>query len=134
MKLFVCLCLMIAVFSINPVNSTAQSSRCPQYKNTAISAGWKESEWPRLDYIIWRESRCQPGVRNSRGRDDSYGLIQLNMRAHRSWVGPLVGWNFNALYDPYTNLKIGRDLYRRAQRMFDCGWHPWQTRNSRWCR
>lgn len=100
-------------------------SRCPQHFGAAIQAGWPESDWPRLDYIMYRESRCQPGVYNGVGADNSYGLMQLNMKAHRGWVGPLVGWDFNRLYDPVTNLWIARDLYFQAVDYYGCGWRPW---------
>ena len=110
------------------------TSRCPQHREAALRAGWSESQWSRLDLIMWRESRCQPTAYNGRGRDDSYGLLQLNMRAHRSWVGPLVNWDYTRLYEPETNLRIARQLFDRARRMFGCGWQPWRTTRQRhWC-
>lgn len=133
-----CVCFVLSFTIVTLIDKASAhhttSNRCPAYKQTALAAGWTEAEWPRLDYIIWRESRCNPRVRNTRGRDDSYGLMQLNMRAHRSWVGPIVNWNYNALYDPYTNLQVARTLYTKAARMFGCGWHPWKTRSNNWCR
>lgn len=100
-------------------------SRCPAFYDEALRAGWPAAAWPRLDAIIWRESNCLPTAHRYSATDDSYGLLQLNMRAHRSWVGPLVGGQFGRLFDPYTNLRVGRLLYEKAQSWWGCGWHPW---------
>jgi hypothetical protein len=103
------------------------SARCPQWWDEAQAAGWPEWSLPRIDYVMWRESRCLPTAHNPRPPDDSYGLVQLNMRAHRSWVGPLVNWDFNRLFDPTTNLRTARRLFDMAQQAYGCGWQPWQT-------
>lgn len=113
--------------------ASATTDRCPEFKDLAIAAGWAEEDWPRLDYIIWRESRCKPDVRNKRGRDDSYGLTQLNMRAHKKWVRGLVGGDFTTLYDPLVNLSVARVLYEKAEDMYGCGWKPWTTKKTKWC-
>lgn len=114
-----------------PVSSTGTQSttppslppgqwRCPQHYAAAIAAGWTDAEWPRLDAIIWRESRCDPTAHALDHDDDSYGLTQLNMRAHRGWVGPLVDWDWARLLDPAVNLRVARMLWERA------GWSPWR--------
>lgn len=108
-------------------------SKCPQHYGAALGAGWAVTDWERLDYVMWRESRCNPRVHNPVGRDDSYGLMQINMKAHRSWVRPLVDGDLNRLYDPSTNLRIGRILWERAGQ-YGCPWKPWTTRNTAWCR
>lgn len=108
--------------------SAPAGSKCPQWYGAAMQAGWSPADWSRIDYIIFRESNCQPGVYNGRGRDSSYGLMQLNMKAHKSWVGPLVGWDFTKLYDPVTNLRIGRKLFSMAVKVYGCGWQPWAFR------
>lgn len=101
-------------------------SLCPQWYGHARAAGWLATDWPRLDRIIYRESRCNPKAHNPRYPDDSYGLMQLNMRAHRSWVGPMVGWDFTRLFDPTANLKVARVLYNKAASAYGCGWQPWR--------
>lgn len=109
-------------------------SRCPQHYTASLAAGWTVGDWSKLDYIMYRESRCIPTAYNGRGMDDSYGLLQNNMKAHRSWVGPLVGWDFSRLFDPVTNLRIGRTLYHKARAAYGCGWQPWRATNSAgWC-
>ena len=117
-----------------PTPTSTTTDRCPQYRQVALDAGWSETDWPRLDAIIWRESRCTPSVHTVAKRDDSYGLMQLNMRAHRSWVRPLVGGDFARLFDPATNLAVARQLFGMAQTTYGCGWQPWQTRKTRWCK
>lgn len=103
-------------------------SLCPDHFGAAMQAGWAETDWSRLDAIIYRESRCQPTAYNGYGPDNSYGITQLNMKAHRSWVGPLVGWDFNRLYDPVVNLTVARQLYFKAVDYYGCGWQPWAFR------
>jgi hypothetical protein len=130
MKALAALALLLGHCSA-PTSTTAD--RCPEFRQTALDAGWSEADWPRLDAIIWRESRCMPMAHNGRGRDDSYGLVQLNMRAHRSWVRPLVDGDFGRLFDPATNLAVARQLFDRAEDAYGCGWQPWTTKRTRWC-
>lgn len=94
--------------------------RCPQYEPIALAVGWPAEQIPKLSYVMWRESRCLPTAHNPRPPDNSYGLIQLNMLAHKGWVGPIVGWDFNQLFDPYVNLRVGLQLWHKAG-----GWGPW---------
>jgi hypothetical protein len=109
-------------------------SKCGQWFDEALTAGWSPEQWPILDAIMWRESRCDPTVYNGRGRDRSYGLLQLNMKAHRAWVSPLVDADFTRLWDPVTNLTVGRALFTMAETQMGCGWQPWVTRRTRvWC-
>ncbi|NDC56704.1 MAG: hypothetical protein EBZ69_07860 [Alphaproteobacteria bacterium] len=126
--------LLISVAVHVPTMVSADSHRCDQYRSVALQAGWSDADWPRLSQIMWRESRCQPWVHNRRGRDDSYGLMQLNMRAHSRWVRPLVAGDFTQLFDPLTNLTVARHLFERADDAYGCGWQPWTTRRTRgWC-
>jgi hypothetical protein len=116
------------------VDQAPAGSKCGQWFDEALEAGWSADQWPILDAIMWRESRCKPEVYNGRGRDRSYGLLQLNMRAHRSWVRPLVDGDFTRLWDPVTNLTVGRALFDKATDVYGCGWKPWVTRKTRgWC-
>jgi hypothetical protein len=49
-------------------------ARCPQWWSEARSVGWREGDLARMDSIMWRESRCQPGAHN---RDGANGLLQV---------------------------------------------------------
>ena len=127
--------LALALLTPAQCDTAVVTDKCPEWKEVALQAGWAEDQWPRVDQIIWRESRCQPEVHNKRGRDDSYGLMQLNMKAHKSWVRPMVNNDFTLLFDPLTNLTVGKALYDRAQEQMKCGWKPWVTRKTRgWCK
>lgn len=85
----------------------------------SIRAGWLPEEWRCLSKVIWKESNGQPDVRAYDDDDDSYGLTQMNMKAHRSWVTAFFG-SPEALYDGTNNLMAARALYVRA------GWSPWK--------
>lgn len=116
-----------------------EGSRCPQWFGAAMLAGWPEEDWPKVDRIIWGESRCDPNVHTDASdgamfsRDDSHGGFQINLKAHRSWVLPLIGGDVTRLYDPYTNAWIGRRMYEQAVDYWGCGWRPWSTRDRSWC-
>lgn len=97
-----------------------------QWHDLAMQAGFADKDWKWLSCVINREtgSTGRPDLHNGEGRDDSYGLMQLNMRAHKKWVGPLVDYDFNRLYDPLTNLTIAYTLYEKAGRS------PWRNNCS----
>lgn len=65
-----------------------KNAKCPQWWNVALDAGWKRSEMATLDFIMHRESRCQPGAHNTTMNADGstdLGLTQIN---DRSWCLP----------------------------------------------
>ena len=107
-----------------PAVWTSPHPEVERWHQTALDAGWPESDWRWLACVMWRESRGDPTVFNGRGRDRSYGLVQLNMRAHAGWVGPLVDGDFTRLFDPATNLTVARALHDQAGR------GPWRTRRK----
>ena len=111
--------------TVEPARYHHPSSDVDRWYESAIAAGWSEADWPRLACVIHRESRGNPAAHNPRYPDDSYGLIQLNMRAHRDWVGPLVGGDFTRLFNGFVNLKTGRTLYDMAVGYYGNGWRPW---------
>lgn len=77
--------------------------------------------------VTWRESRWNPRSHNDSylrgGRDDSYGLFQINMNPNETNAeGNRKAWgipNNEALYDPGTNSRIAREMFK------DRGWNPW---------
>jgi hypothetical protein len=114
---------------------------CPEWHETALEAGWDEDELDRLDYVLWRESRCLPEAHNSTDpHGGSRGIAQIN----GFWCNPSrynpQGWlqaqgllqHCTDLHDPVINLTAARAIYRYAQDR-GCGWSPWATRNTRWC-
>lgn len=118
-----------ATTTTQPAPVAPDSSRCPQHYVAALNAGWTDSEWDTLDRIMWRESRCDPFALNDSylrgGRDNSYGLTQINLLYHDDWVLPQVG-DANALFDPTTNLDIARQLWEWLEEHNQCGWSAWR--------
>jgi len=117
------------------------TGRCAQWQHTATAAGWTQQQWERLDYVLWRESRCEHDARNGTDPNGgSYGLAQIN----GFWCRPSkyhpAGWlqaqgvlnECSDLYDPVINLTAARAVWDYAEAK-GCGWSPWTTRNTRWC-
>jgi hypothetical protein len=87
---------------------------CGEWRDLALSVGWPESEWPRLGYILYRESRCTPYAWN--GADA--GLSQIN-QIHRKWLSDM-GWSHpDDMFDPAKNLTFAYRLWTTS------GWKPW---------
>jgi hypothetical protein len=63
-----------------------------------------------LDYVMHRESGCEPRAYN---RSGASGLTQL-----LGWCGGI------DCFDPYQNLAKARWLYLQS------GWHPWCLRGD----
>lgn len=117
------------------------AAHCPQWWPQLRNTGLPEHDLTRWDYIIWRESRCQPDAHNGEDPNSgSRGLTQIN----GFWCRPSQyhpdGWlqaqgvlqHCDELYDPVTNLLAAYNVWRYAQDR-GCGWSPWTTRNTRWC-
>lgn len=98
------------------------AGRCAQYQQTALNAGWSMRDWSRLSRIMYRESHCDTTQVNLRGRDRSYGLLQINTK------GALWGelqrrcglTDRSQLLEPTVNLRCGKILHRVY------GWRPWR--------
>jgi hypothetical protein len=92
-------------------------ARCPQWWPTAQDVGWSEGDMQVLDYIMNRESGCDPHARNpspcAKG-NHAMGLTQLC-----GWLPAYLA------YDPAANLSKALEL-RRTQ-----GWCPWVLRGDR---
>lgn len=113
-----------------------KNAKCPQWWNLALDVGWKRSELPTLDYIIHRESRCQPKAHNTTLNKDGstdMGLTQIN---DRSWCLPSRYFKqgylqslgiityCEDLFDPLTNLQAARALYEYSKEN-GSGFRPW---------
>lgn len=101
---------------------------CGEWYDEAISVGWTPEEWKKLRWIIAREtgSTCDPTVHNGNEatRDDSFGLLQINMRGKLE-ADRLARCGIvfkEELWDPIVNLRCGRVLFELA------GWDPWRMR------
>ena len=112
---------------------------CPQWWNLARDAGWTDDLLPTLDYVMWRESRCDPTQHNTTLNKDGstdIGLTQIN---DRSWCLP-TRWYLNGylpqvatlrivdckqLFDPYINLQAAKVIHDYALEHNGNGWQPW---------
>ncbi len=117
--------------AIVPTSREWVSGDCPSFFALAMDAGWTWNDWPRLGGIIMpRESGCRPGALNKRGRDWSFGLLQINTYG-TLWTRP-IGYGTSKtlpelcdltsrddLFDPAVNLRCGRLLFELR------GWNPW---------
>lgn len=70
--------------------------------------------------IAFAESGGNPRAYNGKGKDDSYGLWQINMKAHT--VSELGISSKEALYDPVTNARAMVKISHSG-----ASWSPWTT-------
>lgn len=92
---------------------------CGEYHDLAIKVGWPEEEWPRLQQVMWRESRCTTEAWN--GADA--GLTQIN-QIHSQWLSDM-GWSHpNDMFNPEYNLTFALRLWETS------GWKPWRFSGS----
>jgi hypothetical protein len=120
-----------------------QGLDCPDYYNLAKEVGWPEDQLDRLDFVLWRESRCDPSVHNTKDpAGGSRGLIQINGYWCRKNTYNPDGFlqargvlnTCEDLFDPETNLKAGLAIYNYGLEEHGCGWGPWKTKRTNWCR
>jgi hypothetical protein len=115
------------------------TARCGQWWGLAIEAGWQPEELETLDYVMWKESRCDPTQHNTTlNRDGStdVGLTQIN---DRSWclptrwypdgylqtIGILARVGCQELFDPLTNLRAAKQIHDYAKETSNDGFSPW---------
>ena len=89
------------------------TAHCPQWWSEARDVGWAESDLVHMDRIMYRESRCQPGVHNRAGAN---GLMQVMSM----WADDC-GMTVAQLRQAITNLQC-------ALHVLDVqGWGAWST-------
>lgn len=115
------------------------TARCGQWWGLASQVGWPDETMETLDYVMWRESRCDPSQHNTTlNRDGSsdVGLTQVN---DRSWclptkwypngylqtVGILSTVGCEQLFDPATNLRAAKEIYDYTRREGGQGFEAW---------
>lgn len=103
--------------------------RCWQFFYVALDAGWTKQQWTTLDYVIWRESRCQPEAcsipdRPKQRKCRDWGLTQINDHSWKRTVRSM-GLEMEMLIDPFWNLWFAKWLFDYSQLRNDCGWQPW---------
>lgn len=104
---------------------------CQSYRFIA-SQVWPEIDtpagptWAWVTRIMRRESRCLPDVVNLRGRDRSYGLLQVNTRG-ALWDQP-IGWGLGPLKTE-CGLTVREDLLNPAVNLA-CARVLWMARGA----
>jgi len=95
-----------AIQDLPPPTTVPSWAQCPQWWETAKNAGWDDPQMPTLDYVMHRESGCDPNAYN---RSGAKGLTQL------------LGWSCppNGCFDPWSNLSKAHSLWEQS------GWRPW---------
>lgn len=129
----VAICLIIPVGHAQAV-SKELVGRCGHWLDDALHVGWSRSDLPKLDYVLWRESRCKSGVFNALDPNGgSRGLMQIN----QFWCLPNKyspsGWlqfqgilnSCAELSNPVINLRAGLAIFKYSQKRNNNGWQPW---------
>lgn len=116
--------------TVPPVDPIALEGQCTQWLDDALDVGWPMGELETVDYLIHRESRCDPSAFNPDDpRGGSHGLMQINghwCRPNPS-TGIMIGWlqeqdilsGCDDLYDPVTNLDSALVIW------LEYGYEPW---------
>lgn len=111
--------------------------RCGEWHDLAMMVGWSEAQWPKLSYVLYRESRCNISTFNKRDPNGgSRGLMQINGYWCRKNKYNPTGWlqaqgilaNCDDLFNPEINLRAGLAMWNYSQQKNKCGWKPWATR------
>lgn len=114
-------------------------AECGQWWGLALQVGWEKQDMETLDYIMWRESRCDPTQHNTTLNKDGstdIGLTQIN---DRSWclptrwypngylqsVGVLSTVGCEQLFDPATNLKAAKAIHDYHTAQGQQGFEAW---------
>ena len=92
-----------------------------EIETLAVQGGFSQEEAPLVAKIAMGESSGDPTAFNGEGRDQSYGLMQINMLGE---MGPERRAQFGissneALNDPLTNMKAAHAIYKQQ------GWGAW---------
>ena len=102
------------------------TAKCPQWWDNAVEAGWKRKELATLDFVMWRESRCDASAFNP---DDpnggSRGLVQIN----GFWTPYLrsrgVLKRSQGLFNPDVSLRSALEIFEYGEERYGHGWGPW---------
>jgi hypothetical protein len=101
----------------------AKYGQCGEYHDLALEVGWTEKEWPKLSYVIWKESRCTVDAWN--GHDA--GLTQIN-KIHAAWLLELGYKHPDDMFNARNNLWFAYKLWSSREEKGLCGWKPWTVK------
>ena len=135
-KWFISVIVAFSIMPINYVDATSKQTvrKCGHWLDDALNVGWSSSDISKLDYVMWRESRCLPNAFNSKDPNGgSAGLLQIN----RFWCLPSKyfsnGWlqsqkvlkSCSQLSNPIVNLRAGLAIFKYSKERNNNGWQPW---------
>jgi len=126
-------CLIMPISHAHAVHRE-MVGKCGHWLGHALNVGWSRKELSKLDYVMWRESRCFPRVFNSTDPNGgSAGLMQIN----QFWCLPNrynpSGWlqsqgiltSCKQLLIPNVNLRAGLAIFEYSEERNGNGWQPW---------
>lgn len=110
------------------VKAAPDDALCPEWWPLARKVGWPEDQLETLDYVIHRESRCNP---ESWNKEDPFtgsrGLAQVN-GSWKRWLKDKGIITRNAdLFDPETNLRASLAMWQYGMDRYGWGWGPWRV-------
>lgn len=115
------------------------TARCGQWWGLASQVGWPDEAMETLDYIMWRESRCDPSQHNTTLNADGSSDVGLTQVNDRSWclptrwypdgylqsLGILSTVGCEQLFDPAFNLKAALAIYEYHRGQGQQGFEAW---------
>lgn len=101
-------------------------AKCAQHWETARLVGWKRKDMMILDRVMYKESRCLPGLRNAADPEGgSRGLTQINGYWYKILKNQGIIGSAEDLYDPTTNLRAALLIHTIQVADTGWGWSPW---------
>lgn len=124
----------VAFASVVPADAAVAHHQllCPQWKKLALRVGFSNRDYNKLDYIIWRESRCAAKAVNTNFHRDGkvtrdWGLTQVN---DFSWITFLrnrkIVTKSTQLLNPRQNLEAAYALYDYSKETHGNPWLQWE--------
>ena len=109
-----------------PQLSIPVTAKCPQWWDNAVEAGWRRKELITLDFVMWRESRCDASAFNPKDPNGgSRGLVQIN----GFWTPYLrskgVLKRSEGLFNPDVSLRSALVIFEYGVERYGHGWGPW---------
>ena len=116
-------CLILPITHVQAI-SKELVGKCGHWLDDALEIGWSRSDLSKLDYVMWRESRCIPRVFNGLDPNGgSAGLMQINQQGWLQTQGILD--SCSELFNPKINLQAGLAIFEYSEERNSNGWQPW---------
>jgi hypothetical protein len=134
MKKLFCVLLILCFLSFPSETSAGTVRLCPNQSRTVHAVSKKIGGWKKIDYIMWRESRCNPRAVNPKDPyGGSLGLFQINQfwckPSRSTGNGILVEWNIlsscDELHKPQVSARAFVAIYKYVENHYGDGWIPW---------